>query len=233
MVITRIPVMAIAPTAPHAAPRSTSPAREARFIPCGAGAGLISTSIRACYPVRGLRPRGPRSLVVPQEVRRRCVSTSPRCATDDDGSGIAASRGYGGDQHRPPTPGRLNRVHPDLGGVGRWLKPSAVRKRWNESLASRPQPVRRSAFRASSPSSSWVSGDPGGGTHGLPSCSDPSARAGTHRVSARGRSSTTSRRVLPAGSPSRSTGWGRSQSTSTRRARNSSSGGPACRCCSG
>ena len=38
------------------------------------------------------------------------------------------------------------------------LKPSAVRKRWSESLASRPQPVRRSAFRASSPSSSWASG---------------------------------------------------------------------------
>src|SRR5512132_1908907 len=71
-------------------------------------------------------------------------------------------------------------------------------------------------------------GDPGGGTHGL-SCSDPP----------RGRSSTTSRRVLPAGSPSRSTGWGRLESTSTCRARNSSSGnlgdpdGSACPCWSG
>ena len=35
-----------------------------------------------------------------------------------------------------------------------WLKPSAARKRWKESLASWPQPVRRSVRRASSPSSS-------------------------------------------------------------------------------
>jgi hypothetical protein len=50
VVITRILVIAIAPTVPHAAPLSTSPTRESAFHLVQSRCGLISASTRPDYP---------------------------------------------------------------------------------------------------------------------------------------------------------------------------------------